>query len=530
MTLTTLLIRIAFVAILFTILSYLDKILKSFRKDDEILEGSTLEEEIISAEKNGNKIINTNSLLMTFLQHFCGVLFVFSGMVKAVDPLGTAYKMEQYFDEFYFHFEPTWFGFLAPLFPILSSYAIWFSVFMIVFEIVLGLMLIMGSRTKFTAWAFLLLVLFFTVLTGFTFLTGYVPSGATFFEFGKWAAYDANNMKVTDCGCFGDFIKLVPKTSFLKDIFLLFPAFYFLFRHKDMHQMFNKPIRTGIIGLSIIGLLLYCFSNFVWDIPGQDFRPFKKGTDVRAVKEAEDNAMAAVQITGWKLKNNETGEESIVPNKEYMANYSTKYKGVYKVIDQIKGEPTIKPTKISEFEIESLDGYDLAEELVQNPEAQFLIVNYELKGDPIRKTKMVKDSIFNVDTIMVMDLETNLEKASLVKSFDRIEEKEVAYVDQNWDPEYIATHIEKLKPFTEAAKKTGIPVMMAIGKSDPDAIAEFDKATGLALRYGMADDILLKTIVRSNPGIVLWKDGIILDKWHINKLPDFSQVQSQYLK
>jgi len=145
MTLTTLLIRIALVAIVFTLIS------------------------VFAWKKH-------NSILMTFLQHFCGVLFVFSGMVKAVDPLGTAYKMEKYFDEFYFHFEPTWFGFLAPLFPILSSYAIWFSVFMIVFEIVLGLMLIMGSRTKFTAWAFLLLVLFFTVLTGFTFLTGYVPS------------------------------------------------------------------------------------------------------------------------------------------------------------------------------------------------------------------------------------------------------------------------------------------------------------------------------------------------------------------
>ena len=94
--------------------------------------------------------------------------------------------------------------------------------------------------------------------------------------------------------------------------------------------------------------------------------------------------------------------------------------------------------------------------------------------------------------------------------------------------EYLSTHINQLKPFTDAAKAKGMIVRMAIGKSDPDVIKEFDVATGLGLEYGMADDILLKTIVRSNPGVVLWKDGKILDKWHINKLPDFDKVAAIY--
>ncbi|NNE14998.1 MAG: DoxX family membrane protein, partial [Saprospiraceae bacterium] len=128
------------------------------------------------------------SWLMTFLQNYCGVLFIFSGWVKAVDPLGTAYKMEQYFDEFYTTFEPTWFGFIAPIFPVFSKYAIWFSVFMIIFEIVLGIMLLIGAKPKITSWAFLILVAFFTVLTGFTYLTGYVPGDANFFQFGSWEA------------------------------------------------------------------------------------------------------------------------------------------------------------------------------------------------------------------------------------------------------------------------------------------------------------------------------------------------------
>jgi len=123
--------------------------------------------------------------LVSYLQNYAGALFIFSGWVKAIDPLGTAYKMEQYFAEFESTFSETLFSFMAPLFPWLSGFAIYFSVFMIVFEIVLGVMLIIGSRPKFTAWAFMLLVGFFTFLTGFTYLTGYVPEGVNFFSFGQ---------------------------------------------------------------------------------------------------------------------------------------------------------------------------------------------------------------------------------------------------------------------------------------------------------------------------------------------------------
>ena len=103
-----------------------------------------------------------DNYIMSYIQNFVGALFVFSGWVKAVDPLGTAYKMEEYFAEFEATFQGTWFSFIAPIFPLLNNYVVIFSVAMIVFEIILGIMLITGHKPKFTAWAFLILVAFFT--------------------------------------------------------------------------------------------------------------------------------------------------------------------------------------------------------------------------------------------------------------------------------------------------------------------------------------------------------------------------------
>src|SRR5688572_33274483 len=94
---------------------------------------------LVGLIKKGHK-----SWIMTFLQNFCGILFIISGFVKAIDPIGTAFKMEQYFAEFQYTFAETGMSFIAPLFPALSSISLFFSIFIIVFEIVLGLMLLLG--------------------------------------------------------------------------------------------------------------------------------------------------------------------------------------------------------------------------------------------------------------------------------------------------------------------------------------------------------------------------------------------------
>src|SRR3982751_3110969 len=123
-------------------------------------------------------------LLVNIVRVLVGLLFIFSGLVKANDPLGLAYKMEEYFELWN----------LAEL----NSIALGLSIVMIAFEIIAGIALLLGWQMRLFGWLLLLLIIFFTFLTGYAYFSG----------------------KFTNCGCFGDCIPITPKTSFLKDIVL----------------------------------------------------------------------------------------------------------------------------------------------------------------------------------------------------------------------------------------------------------------------------------------------------------------------
>src|SRR6185437_1575572 len=123
--------------------------------------------------------------LISFVRGLVGLLFIFSGLVKANDPLGLSYKMQEFFDVWNFHW--------------LDSLTLAFSVLMIIFEIVAGVAVLLGWRMKLFSWLLLLLTIFFTFLTAYAYLTG----------------------KVQECGCFGDCIPLSAGESFVKDLILL---------------------------------------------------------------------------------------------------------------------------------------------------------------------------------------------------------------------------------------------------------------------------------------------------------------------
>jgi uncharacterized membrane protein YphA (DoxX/SURF4 family) len=459
--------------------------------------------------------------VMSFLQNYVGVLFIISGYVKAVDPLGTAYKMEDYFTAFESLFEGTWFDFISPMFPFFSEYAIIFSVVMILFEILLGIMLLIGAFPKFTSWGYLLLILLFLVLTGYTYLTGYVPVGISFWSFSEWSSFDANNMKVTDCGCFGDFIKFAPIVTFTKDVVLLLPGLYFVLFHSKMHQLGTKVIRSVIVYAGIALLLVYHLQNYYWDLPHIDFRPFKKGVNIPERQQLEADAEANVKLLNWKLKNKSDGRIVVIPDENFdFSNYPV---AEWEYLENEYSEPEIPHTKISDFALEDFEGNDVTEEILSYKGLSLMIIAHKMPSKVAKVDVTVPDTIYRMDTITMVDSDS----LELIRMVDRIDQRQIQATDYIWKPSYLARYTNKITPFLEAAKEANIKSFVVFAGTREQA-SDFIKDGGPDTQYYTADDILLKTIVRSNPGIVLLSNGTIIEKWHWKKLPEFDKFSRDF--
>ncbi|MBK8196025.1 MAG: hypothetical protein IPK76_23585 [Lewinellaceae bacterium] len=475
------------------------------------------------------------NVFWTFLQHFCGVWFVFSGMVKAVDPIGTAYKMEDYFVAF----EQTFAGLtnvfagLAPLFPWLAKSSEGFSIVMIVLEIALGVMLMTGYHRKWTVWLFFLIVFFFTILTGFTYLTGFVPTEANFFDFAKWGPYVKTQMRVTDCGCFGDFIKLDPKISFFKDLGLMVPALLFLVRSRNMHQLWTARTRNIIVGATAALSLICCIQNTYWGLPMVDFRPFKVGADVRERKALESEAK--VDILGWVLRNDSLDRTVTYmepkPNGYTYAKEYPKSQG-WTVKDQIQTDlyvevdgkkiPVTK-TKVSEFAVEDGENGEITDDLLEEPGYSLMIIAYKLKGRQQMETVVTQDTVWATDTIVVRKDSIRLQRR--VASVDsRTEERQVFIPDAD----YAEKFSKEINPLAEAAMKAGWKVYAITTYGDAEPAVDLAKRTGATYPFYRADDKLLKTIIRANPGVVVWKNGTVVDMYHHRHIPGFDVLGGKW--
>ncbi len=462
---------------------------------------------------------SVKSLPLTWLLNFCGSWFIFSGFVKAMDPLGTAYKMEQYFAQFESTFSETWLSFIAPIFPFLTQYQTGFSVLMIILEIVLGLALIIGWKPKLSAWVFFILMVFFTFLTGFTHLTGYVPVEANFFDFNAWGPFVETQMRVTDCGCFGDFLKLKPYTSFLKDCGLMIPATIFLFTTQSFHRLWSVGVRSLVMGLSAVGLFLYCLSNYAWDIPGTDFRPFAEGVNVREAKAAQEEAMANTEILNYIVTNKATGQTLTVPYAQYLKEFRNYPKEEWD-LEQDVSEPAIPINKISEFEVADADGNDVTEDILNQAGYSMMIVAYKIKDERGTETMVVQDTSYVADTILI----EGIAEPKVVRKVAKVTPREVTRSSYTFEDDYLEKWTSAINPVAKAAQADGARVYAITAPSDAVKLASFQKAIGATFPIYTADDILLKTIIRSNPGVVWLKDGKILEKFHYKKLPAYGEL------
>lgn len=455
---------------------------------------------------NGFVLHNSRNWILTFLQSFSGIFFLFSGFVKAIDPLGTTYKMVDYFNAFSKHLANTPFQFLDGLWSFFASSGETVAIVMIVLELVIGFMLLIGLYKKVVSWIFLLLVVFFTILTGFTYLTGYVPPDHTFFEFSHWGKWIDTQMEVSDCGCFGDFLKLEPFTSFMKDVFLLIPAIVFVIFHRKMYEWWTQPVRILATLAFTVVMTAFSIYNTKMNLPVFDFRPFNEGKDVRTTKELEEAAMSEVQVLGYHLTNTLTGEKREVTMDEYLEDFKKYPKSEWE-FEQIKTKPELEPSKISDFVITGTDNSDLAMTMLYDPDYNLWVISPVLSAEEVttrEETRIYQDTLYTeTDTGMEMTV--------------REVPTEMTIRDYSWPQHMFAKYRAKVIPAIDVMKEMGYETYVVAGGVGQEAIMDFAEEVGVLSNVGTADEILLKTIIRSNPGFLLVKDGVILKKWHYKK-------------
>lgn len=235
-----------------------------------------------------------------------GVLFIFSGLVKADDPLGLSYKMQEFFDVWSFH--------------LLDHLTLTFSMIMIVFEIVAGVAVLVGWRMRLFSWLLLVLMIFFTFLTGYAYLSG----------------------KVRECGCFGDCIPLTAGESFVKDLVLLvLVLFLFAMRNRI------KPLWPSVVSAAV--LVAATFVSFIFQgyvlkhLPVVDCLPYKKHNDILEKMKAPPGSIPDSTVITMVYQKN--GQKVEFDASHFPKDFDDSYKFVSrydKVVREGNAVPAIK--------------------------------------------------------------------------------------------------------------------------------------------------------------------------------------------
>jgi len=275
------------------------------------------------------------NIVVQFSRVFVGLLFIISGLIKLNDPVGFSYKLGEYFGETVLNL------------PFFEPYSLAIALFVVIFETVLGFMLLIGFKPKFTICNLLLMIVFFTFLT----------------------FYSAYFNKVTDCGCFGDALKLTPWQSFTKDVILLFFILILFLNINKIRPLFNNNFRNALVSLIIVlcGFMGYWVLNH---LPLKDFRAYKVQTNIQKGMEIPEGAPKTVveMIFVYKVNGvNKNFTEKDLMNIPAGATFVER-------IDRVVSEGYKPP--IHDFTMEK-EGSDYKDELLQEPKL-LLFVAYDL--------------------------------------------------------------------------------------------------------------------------------------------------------
>jgi uncharacterized membrane protein YphA (DoxX/SURF4 family) len=235
-----------------------------------------------------------------------GVLFIFSGLIKANDPLGLSYKMQEFFEVWNFH--------------LLDHYTLALSTLMIVAEIIAGVAVLLGWQMKIVGWFLLLLILFFSFLTGYAFLSG----------------------KIRECGCFGNCIPLTAKQSFIKDLFLLALIIYLFIHRKRIEPLVSNV--TSWSAMIIVTVFSFSFQWFALQhMPVFDCLPFKRGANIEQQMKVAAGAVTDSTVITFVYSKN--GKETEFTADRFPADFDDSYKFIRRydrLVRKGNAEPAIK--------------------------------------------------------------------------------------------------------------------------------------------------------------------------------------------
>lgn len=378
------------------------------------------------------------NIILSISRIFVGVLFIFSGLIKANDPMGFGYKLQEYFEVFHMNF--------------LNGAATGIAILLCALEIILGALLLLGFWSRKVAWGLLLLIIFFTLLT----------------------FVSAVFKVVTSCGCFGDAIPLTPWQSFSKDLILLI-LIVLIFIYKDNIQpIFKKASMQRNIAVAVT-LTSLGFGILTYNIlPIIDFLPYKVGSHIPSQMVIPPGEKPDEYEIMYHLVHKKSKEEKDMSDKAYLKTEIWKDSNW-----EIVGEPIQRlvkkgyEPKIKDLKITDASGTDYTKELIENPYYSLVFVAYDLKNTNEAAVGKLNALAINV------------------------------------------------------TQQFNIRTVLLTSNSAQDAEA-FIKQNNLFSEVFYADAVPLKSMVRANPGILLLKNGVVVNKWHFHNVPTFDQLSRKY--
>ena len=364
-----------------------------------------------------------SSISINALRFALALVFAFSGIVKAIDPMGTVYKLGDYAEAF---------GLAVPFGLLLIG-----AMLLIIWEYVMGICLFFGIYRRFHL---VQMIAFLAVMTPLTY-------------------YLALHNPVTDCGCFGDAVVLTNWQTFGKNVVLLLMAIISLIGNKFICRIISERVQWLAFVYAVVSLMVF-MPYSLRHLPIVDFRPYHVGANIIEGMTIPEGAPQDEYETLFVLEKD--GEQRTFTFDDYP---DSTWNFVSRE-NRLVSKGYVPP--ITDFYITDLDGEDFTWELLEQPGYTFLVVAPNL----------------NRSDEGMLDVINDLHDYAKVNDY----------------------------------------AFYMLTSSGAEAIAQWIDHTGASYPYLQADEILLKTMIRANPGLILLKDGIVIGKWSKADMPRDGQL------